>query len=149
MELSIPDISEQLLPEGNPLSSYTALFDSTEDEELDDLLRTVDEDKEEPSTSILEAELSDVTEPEGLEESTTGNEQPFVTGDVVTDDETFTPTEQMEEETEEPEKEQEDILKTLDNPEKESDLDDPLDAQTEAIKVAAILQSETTIAPDE
>lgn len=142
--LPVPDMSEILLPEANSLSSYSVLFTFSENEQLAELLQTVDEPDESPqnASESPQAVLTPVTDSVNEEISTT-EEEPFVTGELVTEENDI-PTENPDSRTETPEKDLLDINFSLDSPEIESDLDDPVDAQTEGESVAAYYQGETT-----
>ena len=131
--LPVPDMSELLLPEGNLISSYSVIFKNNEEDEIEELIKTVDQEEEFPpdkATDTPEAKLTDVTE-SGTEEPTT-EEPPFVTGETVTEG----PDGPEIEGTKKPEKEEDDILEPLDNPGKKSELDDPIATNTEPSHVA-------------
>ena len=129
-DLPVPEMSELLLPEGNLISSHSVIFENNEEDEIEELIKTVDQEEEFPpdkATDTPEAKLTDVTE-SGTEEPTT-EEPPFVTF-------TEEPDGSEIEGTKKPKKEEDDILESLDNPGKKSELDDLIVTNTKPSHVA-------------
>ena len=144
--LPVPDMSELLLPRANSISSYSVIFERDERKQLDDLLKTIDDPEEFP-TDAPQAQLQMITEPGDSAETTT-NEIPFITGKIVEDDSgALTPP--TETGTKTSAEDLKDIDQSLDDPNKRSDLDDPIEVHTEAMGVAAYYQGDSTIATDE
>lgn len=143
IDKSLPtaDMSEILLPEANSLSSYSKSFETNDDDELKDIFDTVDSAPSAATTVVSQAKLNEVTE-DGQLVGTTTEEIPFVTGEVEVD--TSVPTEEPDEGTKTPEKDLMDIDKSLDDPMEKSELDDPINVQTETIAVAEYYQGETS-----